>query len=130
MELEKAILSVSGVLFGFFFAGFWWSLNRELEFEPGSRHFKPSYALLLLSMGLLAYFGIVKPLESLTINRPSLAWSCRGVVLAIIGILGYMTTELGHYDVFQLPKYTTRIERIVFAVTLIGMVALAIVWLA
>jgi multidrug resistance efflux pump len=28
-ETSRAILTVSGVLFGFFFAAFWWILKRE-----------------------------------------------------------------------------------------------------
>ena len=45
------------VLSGFLFAGFWWALNRELTFDPSQRHFKPGYALLILTMILLGTSG-------------------------------------------------------------------------
>ena len=38
-DTAKAVLTVSGVLFGFFFAAFWWTLNPELAFETNQRHF-------------------------------------------------------------------------------------------
>jgi len=122
------ILTVSGVLFGFLFAGFWWSLNRELSFEPEERHFKFGYALLLFSMGLLGYFGIIVPLRNLARADPSLLTSYRGVVLALIGIYGYMLTEFGHYRIFQLPKYTTAFEWAFLLLTLVVVIAFVIVW--
>jgi hypothetical protein len=129
VELAKEILSVSGVLFGFFFTGFWWALNRELEFEPEQRHFKFGYVLLIIIMGLLAYFGIIKPLEMLTDAEPNLIWSYRGILLTLVGVFGYMITELGHYEIFQRPKYATTIEKIAFSVTILAIIVLVIVWL-
>lgn len=46
-ETSRANLTVSGVLFGFFFAAFWWILNRELTFEKEERHFKPATGVLI-----------------------------------------------------------------------------------
>ncbi|MBK7190671.1 MAG: hypothetical protein IPH86_18925 [bacterium] len=89
MEHADTILTVSGILFGFLFAGFWWSLNRELSFEPQDRHFKFGYVLLFLSMALLGYFGIVLPLQSLVSAEPALVPSYRGILLALIGTFGY-----------------------------------------
>ncbi len=119
MSSASSILTISSILFGFLFAGFWWSLNRELGFKPEERHFKFGYVLLLFSMGLLGYFGIVAPLGSLASADPALVPSYNGVVLAMIVIYGYMLTEFGHYRVFQLPKYTTRSERVFFLLTLL-----------
>ena len=65
MDAAASVLTVSSILFGFLFAGFWWSLNRELKFPPTERHFKLSYALLVLGMGILGYFGIIAPLRGL-----------------------------------------------------------------
>ena len=124
MDSAKEILSVSGVLFGFFFTGFWWALNRELEFKPEQRHFKFGYALLIISMGLLAYFGILKPLDTLTEAEPKLDWSYRGVLLTLVGIFGYMITELGHYRIFQRPKYATATEIIAFSMTILAIIVL------
>jgi hypothetical protein len=127
-EAATAILTVSGILFGFLFAGFWWSLNRELSFDPDQRHFKFGHFLLVLTMGLLGYFGMVKPLNALASADPSLTASYRGIVLALIGVFGYMLTEFGHYYIFQRPKYVTGIERLAFALTLLIIVALALIW--
>jgi hypothetical protein len=41
-ESSKALLTVSGLLFGFLFTAFWWILNRDLRFKPENRHFKPA----------------------------------------------------------------------------------------
>ena len=60
----QSVLTVSGVLSGFLFAGFWWSLSREPAFDAGQRHFKLGYLLLLVSMALVAAFGIVIPLSA------------------------------------------------------------------
>ncbi|MBK7771477.1 MAG: hypothetical protein IPI48_13425 [bacterium] len=128
MEHADTILTVSGILFGFLFAGFWWSLNRELSFEPQDRHFKFGYVLLFLSMALLGYFGIVLPLQSLVSAEPALVPSYRGILLALIGTFGYMLIELGHYSVFQRPKYVTRLEWLFVILTLITLSALVLGW--
>jgi hypothetical protein len=31
--------------------------------------------------------------------------------LALLAVYGYMLTELGHYGIYQPPKYTTRSEK-------------------
>lgn len=129
MDSAKEILSVSGILFGFFFTGFWWALNRELEFDPEDRHFKFGYILLFGSMVLLAIFGIIIPLQTIIVSEPHLIWSFRGVILTLIGVFGYMIAELGHYSVFQKPKYTEPIEKIAFYLTISVIIVLAIVWL-
>jgi hypothetical protein len=36
----RATLPFSSILLGFLFAGFWWTLNRELTFKAEERHFK------------------------------------------------------------------------------------------
>lgn len=124
----NTILTVSSILFGFLSAGFWWALNRELVFDPDQRHFKFGYALLILSIGLLAYFGIILPLRSLVIIKPGLETSYRGIVLALVATYGYMLTEFGHYSVFQRPKYTTVLEWAFLLLTLIIMIGLVIKW--
>lgn len=121
-------ITIAGLLFGFLFAGFWWALNRELTFEPGQRHFKLGYALLLLSMGILAVFGILAPLAKMSSGDPDLVAPFRATVLAIIGVFGYMLTELGHYSVFQRPKYTTWQEHLFFWGTLIAMAVICAIW--
>jgi hypothetical protein len=107
-------VTAASVLFGFLFAGFWWTLNRELTFEPDQRHFKFGYVLLLGSMSFLAGFGIILPLRLAARANPEFLWTYRAVVLVIIGVFGYMLTELGHYSVFQRPKYTTWQEHLFF----------------
>jgi len=124
----NTILTVSSILFGFLSAGFWWALNRELVFDPDQRHFKFGYALLILSIGLLAYFGIILPLGSLVTIKPGLETSYRGIVLALVATYGYMLTEFGHYSVFQRPKYTTVYEWAFLLLTLIIMIGLVIKW--
>jgi len=94
------------VFFGFLFAGFWWALNRELTFAPELRHFKFGFILLLFSMAILAVFGIIVPLGHLAAQNDDLLGTYRATVLAIIGVFGYMLTELGHYNVFQRPRST------------------------
>ena len=130
MDTLKEIITVSGILFGFLFAGFWWSLNRELTFPPAQRHFKPSYAMLLLSMLLLAVFGIIQPLYALVINDPELINSFRGIILALLLIFGYMLTEFGHYYIYQRPKYITTPEMIFIGLTIIATIGLLTYWLA
>ena len=127
-EATKAILSVSGVLFGFLFAGFWWILNRELGFEEEERHFKLSTGILMLSIFLLGIFGIIIPLKRVVGANPALLMSYRGVLLAIIATYGYMLTEFGHYSVFQFPKYKTNLEWFFFLTTVLVMAALALKW--
>lgn len=128
MNQLPTILTVSGILFGFLFAGFWWSLNRELTFDTDQRHFKFGYALLLLSMALLGYFGIIDPLRKLASLDPTLIPSYRGIVLALVGIYGYMLTEFGHYGIFQRPKYITVYEWITALLTLLVIIVFAVVW--
>ena len=49
-----ATLPVSSILLGFLFAGFWWTLNRELTFKAEERHFKLGIGLQLVGMVMLA----------------------------------------------------------------------------
>jgi hypothetical protein len=128
MSPTASILTVSGILFGFLFAGFWWGLNRELSFRKRQRHFKFGYLILVVVMGLLGYFGIIVPLRELASADASLAPSYHGIVLALIGIYGYMLTEFGHYSVFQRPKYVTRIERVFFILTAVVIIAFVFYW--
>ncbi len=132
MELDKsiqAVLTVSSILFGFLFAGFWWALNREMTFQPAQRHFKLSTAMLFISMVLLATFGIILPLRTIGYGQPLLLISYRGILLGLVVVFGYMLTELGHYSMFQLPKYTTRSEWIWFGCTVLLVSILATRWL-
>ena len=129
MEHLPATITASGVLFGFLFAGFWWALNRELSFEKEQRHFKLSFALLLLGMAILAIFGIVRPLHILATTSPRLGPSFKGIVLALVSVFGYMLAELGHYSVFQRPKYITKAEGFIFCITIIVIIALAVCWI-
>ena len=124
----ETVITVAGVLFGFLFAGFWWALNRELTFKPEHRHFKPSLLLLLLSMAILAVFGVLVPLVSLSTTQGDLAWPFRAVALAVVGVFGYMLTEMGHYNIFQRPKYSTWQEQFFFYTTLAIMAALCVIW--
>ena len=128
MNQASSLLPVASILFGFLFAAFWWSLNRELTFHEDDRHFKLAYLLLLLSMLLLGYFGIVLPLQSLALADTSLLSSLRGIVLALLGVFGYMLTELGHYKIYQKPKYMRDPEKVLFAVTLLLITGLAVAW--
>ncbi len=127
-ETAKAILTVSGVLFGFFFAAFWWILDRELTFSRAERHFKPATGVLMGSMLLLATFGIVGPLRQAAKVNPAAVPSYRGILLALIAIYGYMLIELGHYSVYQWPKYTTRSEKAILILTLGTLAVLAFKW--
>jgi hypothetical protein len=95
-ESSKALLTVSGLLFGFLFTAFWWILNRDLRFKPENRHFKPATGMLITSLVLLGVFGIVAPLKQAAKANPALLWSYRGVLLALLSVLGYMLTDLGH----------------------------------
>jgi hypothetical protein len=116
-------LTAASLLFGFLFAGFWWALDRELKFEPRERHFKLGYALLLITMAVVAVFGILIPLRRLSTLDASHILAFRTSCVAMIGVFGYMLTEFGHYSVFQLPKYTTRQEHLFFWSTLLGIAA-------
>jgi hypothetical protein len=124
----RAALPVSSILLGFLFAGFWWTLNRELTFKPEERHFKLGIGLQLVGMVMLALFGVVLPLRALAYANPGLLLDYRGVVLALIVIFGYMLTDLGHYGVFKWPKYTTRPEKLLCAGTLLVVFALILKW--
>lgn len=127
-ETSRAILTVSGVPFGFFFAAFWWILNRELTFEKKERHFKPATGVLMASMALLAVFGILVPLGHAARANPALLTSYRGILLALVAVYGYMLIELGHYGIYQRPKYTTRSEKFFCVVTLLAVIGLAARW--
>jgi hypothetical protein len=127
-EISRAILTVSGVLFGFFFAAFWWILNRELTFKEEERHFKPATGVLMVSMALLATFGIVVPLHRTAQANPAVLTSYHGILLALITVYGYMLIELGHYGIYQPPKYTTRSEKFLCIVTVVVVIGLAAKW--
>jgi len=127
-EISRAILTVSGVLFGFFFAAFWWILNRELTFKEEERHFKPATGVLMVSMALLATFGIVVPLHRAAQANPAVLTSYHGILLALITVYGYMLIELGHYGIYQPPKYTTRSEKFLCIVTVVVVIGLAAKW--
>ncbi len=120
-------VTASSILFGFLFAGFWWALNRELEFPPEGRHFQPGYLLLFLTMAVLAFFGIVRPLRAAVAKQSLPANTVLGLVTAFVGIFGYMLTVFAHYSVFQYPKYKTRLESIVFGVFLLALLVLFII---
>ena len=122
-------VTASSILFGFLFAGFWWALDRELKFEEKNRHFKLGYLLLFVTMAALAVFGVLCPLRSLTAANPGLARPFGGVVVAVIGVFGYMLTEFGHYGIFQKPKYTTKLEWAFFGLTIGAMIVATAYWL-
>ncbi|HEX5760870.1 MAG TPA: hypothetical protein VF121_16905 [Thermoanaerobaculia bacterium] len=129
MSPASAVLTVSGVLFGFLFAAFWWSLNREIAFKAEERHLKLGHLLLLGTLGLLGYFGIIVPLGLLAAEQQALRMPYRGVVLALIGIYGYTLTEFGHYSVFQRAKYRTPLEWAFFSLTLLAMAGVVLDWM-
>ena len=124
----RAILPVSSILLGFLFAGFWWTLNRELTFKAEERHFKLGIGLQLIGMVMLAVFGVVLPMRAIAYANPGFLPDYRGVVLALIVIFGYMLTDLGHYGVFKWPKYRTRPEKFLFAGTLLMVLAMIVKW--
>jgi len=66
----------------------------------------------MASMALLAVFGIVSPLRHA--RRPILRCSqaITGFSWRWLAVYGYMLTELGHYGIYQPPKYTTRSEKL------------------
>lgn len=127
-ESLRAALPVSSILLGFLFAGFWWTLDRELGFRVEDRHFKLGIGLLLVGMVMLAAFGVVLPLRMMAYANPSLLLDYRGIVLALIVIFGYMLTDMGHYGVFKLPKYRTGPEKFLFVATLVTVVGLVVKW--
>ena len=124
----REVLPVCSILLGFLFAGFWWTLNRELSFKAEDRHFKLGITLLLLAMVMLGVFGVVLPIRQIAYTNLAFLLCYRGVVLALITVFGYMLTDMGHYGLFKLPKYTTNSERILFAATLVTVLGLIVKW--
>ena len=124
-------VNASSILFGFLFTGFWWALNRELKFNDKERHLQPAYLLLFLTMGLLAFFGILRPLNAAVArpasSSPSLpSGTVLGLIAVFVGVLGYMLTAFAHYSVFQYPKYKTKLETVVFGVFFVGLITISI----
>lgn len=130
MNPLASLLTVSGILLGFLFAGFWWILNREISFTPQGRHFKLSYWLIFLAATALAVFGVLMPLYRITAGDRFGQVCCAGVSGALILVFGYMLAELGHYGVFAKPHYITRAERWIVVSTLISAVLIfgIVVW--
>jgi cellobiose-specific phosphotransferase system component IIC len=126
MDGVSLTVTASSLVFGFLFAGFWWALDREVKFPEEKRHFKYAYGLLLGTMGIVAIFGITKPLWQAAREDATISGALPGVVAALIGIFGYMLTEFGHYNVYQRPKYSTRSERVLFRLTVLAMVGTAV----
>jgi len=126
MEGIGLVITASSILFGFFFTGFRWSLNRELSFKEEERHFKYGLVLLLFSMGLLAFFGIALPLRTAVESSPLLERSYWGIILTLVGVFGYMLTELAHYSVFQRQRYATWAEHVLFWLTVAILVAVVL----
>ena len=124
----RATLPVSSILLGFLFAGFWWTLDRELTFKAEERHFKLGIGLQLIGMLMLATFGVVLPMRSIAYSSPGFLLDYRGLVLALIVIFGYMLTDLGHYGVFKWPKYITRREKFLFAGTMLMVLGMIVKW--
>ncbi len=124
----RAALPVCSILLGFLFAGFWWTLNRELTFKVEDRHFKLGIGLLLVAMLMLAVFGVVLPLRAIAYANPAFLLDYRGVVLALVTVFGYMLTDMGHYGVFKLPKYRTASEKALFVATLLTVLGLIVKW--
>jgi hypothetical protein len=110
------------------FAGFWWTLNRELTFKAEDRHFKLGIGLLLVAMVMLGVFGVVLPMRAIAYANPGFLLDYRGVVLALITVFGYMVTDMGHYGLFKLPKYTTVPERVFCAATLLIVIGVIVKW--
>jgi len=124
----REVLPVCSILLGFLFAGFWWTLNRELSFKAEDRHFKLGITLLLLAIVMLGVFRVVLPIRQIAYTNSVFLLDYRGVVLALITVFGYMLTDMGHYGLFKLPKYTTNSERILFAATLVTVLGLIVKW--
>lgn len=121
-------LPVCSILLGFLFAGFWWTLNRELAFKVEERHFKLGLFLLLVSIVMLGVFGVVLPLRAIAYAHPGFLLDYRGVVLALVIVFGYMLTDMGHYGVFKLPRYRTSSESRLFVATLVVALGLLVKW--
>jgi hypothetical protein len=122
----EQVVTVSSILFGFLFAGFWWALDRELKFPPDQRHFKPAYGLLLGTMAVVAVFGVFLPLCAMSKGNTDLRLPVAGVAAGIIGVFGYMLTELGHYSVYRKPLYRGPFESFFFVATIVSMLAVLI----
>ncbi len=120
-------VTASSILFGFLFSGFWWALNRELVFKEEDRHFQPGYLLLFLTMAVLAWFGILRPLRAAAAGLKLPPRTLLGLATAIIGMFGYMLTEFAHYSIFQKPKYTTTLENSIFSIFLVILIALLLI---
>lgn len=121
----EQVVTAASILFGFLFAGFWWALDRELQFSPEDRHFKPAYGLLLTIMALVAVFGMLLPLHEMTKTNEALKVPVAGVAAGVVGVIGYMLTELGHYSIFRKPIYYGTYEWFFFASTIAGMLSVA-----
>ena len=124
---ELSGISAAAILFGFLSAGFWWSLNRELGFKPKQRHFKPGYALLILSIAFVGYFGMIVPLReaSQLSTHGYLKTTYYGVTLGVVTVLGYMLTEFAHYRIFQRLKYSEPLEWVFFLATIVLLLVLS-----
>jgi hypothetical protein len=124
----REALPVCSILLGFLFAGFWWTLNRELTFKAEDRHFKLGIGLLLVAMVMLGVFGVVLPMRVIAYANPAFLLDYRGVVLALITVFGYMVTDMGHYGLFKLPKYTTAPEKVFCGATLLIVIGVIVKW--
>jgi len=81
MQLDSGArwaLPVCSTLLGFLFAGFWWTLNRELTFKAGDRHFKLGIGLLLVAMVMLGVFGVVLPMRAIAYANSGFLLDYRG----------------------------------------------------
>jgi hypothetical protein len=106
----QAFLTVASILFGFLFAGFRWVIDREIDFDEKDRHFKLGTGMLVAGLFLVGIFGIILPLRAIAQSDTTLRLCYRGIVIAFVVIYGYVLAELGHYSVYQWPKYVTRSE--------------------
>jgi hypothetical protein len=126
MDPVSLTVTAASLLFGFLFAGYWWALDRELKFKAEDRHFKYGYALLLGTMAVVAGLGILRPLRTMASKDASLSTAYAGVLIAFVGVFGYMLTEFGHYGIYQKPKYATPSELVFFWLTVAGMAGTAL----
>ena len=85
MQLDSGVhaaLPVCSILLGFLFAGFWWTLNRELTFKVEDRHFKLGIGLLLVAMVMLwsclDYSELCCPCEQSLMRIPPFFWTIEG----------------------------------------------------
>jgi hypothetical protein len=106
----QAFLTVASILFGFLFAGFRWVIDREIDFDEEERHFKLGTGMLVVGLFLVGIFGIILPLRVAVQSDTALRLCYRGIVIAFVLIYGYVLAELGHYSVYQWPKYVTKSE--------------------